>query len=221
MHVHRLSLCFSAAVMLAACGGGGGGTTAPPTNNNPPPTGTPQTLGSIAIANSTLSLAAGDGTNINVSAQDTQGYAITSFSPQFTSQNPAIAEVSAQGAVLAISSGSTTVNVSVTMGSVTKTGSVAITVTGALKNQATVTANADGAYPSFAPTKVVIAAGGSVSFAFESLEHTVTWDGNATGTPQNIPNTYSTTVNRTFSTRGNFSFHCTIHSGMQGEVVVR
>jgi plastocyanin len=222
MRMIRLVLSMSAAVILAACGGGGGDSTAPPTNNNPtPPSGTSQTLGTISTSVSTMSLVAGDGANINVTALDTQGSVITSFSPTFTSQNAAIAEVSSSGAVFGIASGSTTINVSVTMGSVTKTTSVAVSVSGALKSIANIGANADQAYPSFTPDKVVIAVGGTVSWDFASLEHTVTFDGGGAGTPQNIPASYSTTVRRDFATRGNFRYHCTIHSGMSGEVVVR
>jgi plastocyanin len=220
MRVIRLGLSMCAAVILASCGGGGG-TTAPPTNNNPQPSGTPQTLGTISTSVSTLSLVAGNGASIIVSARDTQGSLITSFSPTFTSQNSAIAEVSTTGDVFAIASGSTTINVSVTMGSVTKTTSVAVSVTGALKSIANIAANADQAYPSFTPDRVAIAVGGTVSWDFASLEHTVVFDGNAPGTPQNIPGAYSTSVRRDFSTKGDFRFHCTIHSGMSGEVVVR
>jgi plastocyanin len=222
MRVIRLGLSMVAALILVACGGGGGGSTAPPTTNNPQPTGgTPQTLGTISTSVTTMSLGAGDGASIIVSARDTQGSAITSFTPTYSSQNPLIAEVSAAGGVFAIKSGSTTIDVSVTMGSVTKTASVAVSVTGALKSIANIAANNDQAYPSFTPDKVVIAVGGTVSWDFGSLEHTVTFDGGSAGTPQNIPGAYSTSVRRDFSTKGNFKFHCTIHSGMSGEVVVR
>lgn len=221
MRAIRLAVAMSAAVILAACGGGGDGSTAPPTNNNPPPGGTPQTLGTISTSVTTLSMGAGDGASISVSARDAQGSAITGFSPTFISQNPLIAEVSAAGAVFAIKSGSTTIDVSVTMGSVTKTASVAVSVTGALKSIANIAANNDQAYPSFNPDKVVIAVGGTVSWDFGSLEHTVTFDGGSAGTPPNIPGAYSTSVRRDFAAKGNFKFHCTIHSGMSGEVVVR
>ncbi len=221
MRVIRLGLSMSAAVILVACGGGGGGSTAPPTNNPPPTGGTQQTLGTITTSVTTLSLGAGDGASIIVSARDVQGSTIAGISPTFTSQNPLIAEVSSAGAVFAIKSGSTTIDVSVTMGSVTKTASVAVSVTGALKSIANIAANNDQAYPSFNPDKVVIAVGGTVSWDFGSLEHTVTFDGGAAGTPQNIPGAYGTSVRRDFSAKGNFKFHCTIHSGMSGEVVVR
>ena len=219
MRAIRLGLSMSAAVILVACGGGGD-STAPPTTT-PPTGGTPQTLGTISTSVTTMSLGAGDGASIIVSARDTQGSAIPGVSPTFTSQNPLIAEVSATGAVFAIKSGSTTIDVSVTMGSVTKTASVAVSVTGALKSIANIAANNDQAYPSFNPDKVVIAVGGTVSWDFGSLEHTVTFDGGGAGTPQNIASSYGTSVRRDFSTKGNFKFHCTTHSGMSGEVVVR
>jgi plastocyanin len=48
----------------------------------------------------------------------------------------------------------------------------------------------------------------------------VTFTTSATGTPTNISDIASTSVARTFTTAGTFAYHCTIHAGMNGTVVV-
>ena len=71
----------------------------------------------------------------------------------------------------------------------------------------------------FAPNSVNVTAGQTVAFAFGAVEHNVTFTA-ATGVPENVGNSVSTTVLRTFNTAGTFVYHCTIHAGMGGQVVV-
>lgn len=202
--------------VLLACGGGGGdddgGTTGPPSGN--------QTLGSITPSTPSMTLDAGTSNGITIVAYDTENAIISNpGTPVFVSQSPSIAEVDASGNVLGVSSGSTTINVSLTRGNVTKTAVVAVTVTGSLPLNADVAASAS-AY-NFAPSAVAIQRGGAVTWTFGSLEHTVTFAG-TTGAPASISSGgYSTSISRTFSTAGNFTYQCTIHAGMSGQVVVR
>jgi len=73
----------------------------------------------------------------------------------------------------------------------------------------------------FTPGRVNLIAGGTVTFAFGSLEHQVFFDNAPAGAPENIPTpTANTTVARTFPTRGTFVYNCHIHPGMSGTVVV-
>jgi len=73
----------------------------------------------------------------------------------------------------------------------------------------------------FTPGRVNLIAGGTVTFAFGSLEHQVFFDNAPAGAPGNIPEpTANTTVTSTFATRGTFVYNCHLHPGMSGTVVV-
>lgn len=90
--------------------------------------------------------------------------------------------------------------------------------TGTNNNGAAATINASAALV-FAPNSVNVQAGQSVAFQFGAVEHNVTFTA-AAGVPENIGNSASTTVLRTFNTVGTYVYHCTIHAGMGGQVVV-
>lgn len=73
----------------------------------------------------------------------------------------------------------------------------------------------------FTPSRVNLIAGGTVTFAFGSLEHQVFFDGARAGAPADIPDpTANKSVTRTFTTPGTFVYNCRIHPGMSGTVVV-
>ena len=216
MHVTRLA-CLVFSSTLLACGGGGGdgGTTNPPP---PPPPPTTQTLGSISTNVSAMTLVAGNTQTITVSALDTQGASIVNFTPSFTvAAGTTAAEVDNTGTVLGITAGATTVTVSVTLGSVTRTASVAVTVTGTLPIQASVSTTSGDV---FTPNRVAISRGGQVTWTFGATIHNVTFGGTA-GAPANINNTSGSQDSRTFAQAGNFSYNCTLHAGMNGQVIVR
>lgn len=216
MRVTRLA-CLVVTSALLGCGGGGGdgGTTGPPP---PPPPPSNQTLGSITTNVSSLNLAAGSTQAITVSALDTQGGLIVNpGAPSFTSVSATIAEVDGSGTVLGVHSGNTTINVSLTMGSVTRTATVTVNVTGTLPSTATVSTSTGDV---FTPNKVVIGEGGSVTWNFSAVTHNVTF-ASTPGAPAPINDAYSVSVSRTFNQGGNFAYNCTIHAGMSGQVIVR
>jgi plastocyanin len=199
----------AAALFATACGGGDDGPT------NPTPS---QVLGSITATPGTLPLTAGSTGSITVQALDETG-AVISGATGFTyvlSDNT-VAEVSASGSVLALKAGPTDVTVSLTRGGVTKTAVVHVTVTGTLPSTASISA---GTNLAFSPDRVVIAAGGTVTFSAGAVEHNVTFDG-GNGAPSNIPTGASWQFNRTFPIAGDFGFQCTLHPGMNGTVLVR
>jgi plastocyanin len=217
MHVIRLAgfVVLSATLACGGGGGDGGGTTNPPP---PPPPPNNQTLGSISTSVTSLALEAGNSQTITVSAFDTQGGLISNpGTPTFSSVSSAVAEVDGSGTVLAISQGSTTINVSLTIGSVTRTATVAATVTGILPAQQNVNTSSGDV---FTPNKVILGRGGQVTWTFSATEHTVNFSG--AGAPAGITSGgYSSSHTRTFANAGNFNYTCSIHAGMSGQVVVR
>lgn len=88
-------------------------------------------------------------------------------------------------------------------------------------NTAPVATNAVTASSSnqFVPANITVAIGTTVTWTFESTTHNVTFGG-GTGVPANIINTANASASRTFSTAGTFAYTCTLHSSMQGSVLV-
>jgi plastocyanin len=72
----------------------------------------------------------------------------------------------------------------------------------------------------FDPASLTVAVGTTISFTFESTGHNVTFDA-VNGRPADIPTTANSTVTRAFGTAGTFTYRCTIHSGMNGTVIVQ
>jgi plastocyanin len=74
----------------------------------------------------------------------------------------------------------------------------------------------------FTPATLTINAGETATFVFAALGHNVTFDTQSAGTPADIPGVNSNkSVQRPFTTAGTYAYHCTIHPGMHGSVVVR
>jgi plastocyanin len=74
---------------------------------------------------------------------------------------------------------------------------------------------------SFNPSTVTIVRNGTVTWSNDSGEtHNVTFSGQA-GSPSNVPDFGSGSVVRTFGTAGAFTYTCTLHPGMAGQVTVQ
>jgi plastocyanin len=129
-----------------------------------------------------------------------------------------VAVVSTAGQVTGLSAGTATITVSLTLGSVTKTATVAVQVTGQLPTSATVAAGANT--NDFTPNLVAIARGGTVTWTFGALQHTVEF-ASVAGAPANIgPSSPGASVGRTFGTGGTFGYVCTLHANQTGTVIV-
>ena len=72
----------------------------------------------------------------------------------------------------------------------------------------------------FLPANAPVARGGRVTWNFLSVAHTVIFEGQ-TGAPDNIDVAVSnTTEARTFTTAGVYTYHCSVHSNMNGTITV-
>ena len=211
MRLFPLTIALAVGVMAGACGGGGGGGGI----TNPPP-GT--TLGSIVPAAATITLNAGQRQAITMQALDANNQPIAGASGYgFSSGTPAVAVVSAAGQVTALSAGTAAITVSLTLGSVSRTATVTVQVTGQLPTTATVAAG--GTSDDFTPNFLAIARGGTVTWTFGERVHTVEY-ASVPGAPTNIGPSSNTTVARTFGTAGTFGYICTLHANQTGTVLV-
>ena len=73
---------------------------------------------------------------------------------------------------------------------------------------------------SFNPASETIPVNDSIFYKFGGVTHNVTF-ATKTGAPENIGNTENATVKRAFKTAGTFDYSCTIHAGMNGQIVVQ
>ena len=75
----------------------------------------------------------------------------------------------------------------------------------------------------FNPATETIPAGDSIYFTFASVPHTVTFDRPAglNDVPANTGTRSNTTEKRKFVSAGTFNYHCEIHAGMNGQIIVQ
>jgi plastocyanin len=160
-------------------------------------------------------------TTLTATAKDQNGATFAGAAgASWTSANTTAATVDpATGVVTGVANGSSTITASITAGSVTHTGSQQISV---------VTPSATGSVTAtvgqaFTPHIVTIARSSgtaSVTWTFESLAHTVTWDAHP-GSVTDIDVTHDANVSRNFTVAGTYNYHCSIHSNMTGVVIVQ
>lgn len=74
---------------------------------------------------------------------------------------------------------------------------------------------------SFSPAQVAVVVGGSVTWTNSSgIAHSVVFS-TAAGAPSDIPAFDGGSNSRTFQTAGTYQYHCALHAGMSGTVVVQ
>jgi plastocyanin len=151
---------------------------------------------------------------LTVVAKDQRGQVMPDVGqPEFSSDDDAVATVGDDGTVTAIGTGTALITASVTAGGVTASGTVTVTVLVA-PDLAAVQVPA----LAYEPPVVDVAAGGSVTWNIGAIHHTVTFsDPNA---PEDIPESQSTSVSRSFPTAGAFGYRCLFHPQMVGSVRV-
>jgi plastocyanin len=77
----------------------------------------------------------------------------------------------------------------------------------------------------FSPTSAEIGRGGTIRYRLsespDGRGHNVVFTGGVAGAPPGIPVLKDTTVARTFTQQGTFPYSCTVHPGMDGDVIVK
>jgi plastocyanin len=196
-------------VVVAACGGGGGGDGG---GTQPPPA-----VASVII------------TPNNAQSTTLCGTVAFSALARDANQNTlsrTINWTSSTANVIVPNSGASVTATGVGVGSSTITASAdgvpstGVTVTVSAAAQPAQTASVDATTSNtFAPSCVVIAAGGTVTWNFAAT-HNVRFGTNKPA-GGDIDDKSSGSDSRTFPTAGNYSYNCTLHNGMSGRVIVQ
>ena len=197
IRLRQITAAFAAAFVVSC----GGDTTAPD-----------NTVASVSVTG-VQAIAPGASTQFTAIPRNAGGSALTGFTATWSSSSNAVATVSATGLVTGVANGTATITATVS----NKPGTRQVTVQTITPVAA---ANVAVQGSAFSPTQVDITSGGSVTWTFQDvIEHNVTFE--TAGAPSNTGNQSSgATATRTFTTAGTYPYHCSIHSSMQGTVVV-
>ena len=206
MRVSRLWWFAVATVAVGGCSGGDDGDNG---------TGPSPVFTSVFVQPASPSVVVGLTEQLTVAARDQNGANMSGATFAYQSSDQTKATVNASGLVTGVSAGTSQITVTGTIGGVSKTANVTVTVT-APGPTAAVAATAGSL---FDPRTVAVTVGGTVTWTFAIL-HNVTF-ATAAGAPANIPDRGTGSEARQFNSAGTFNYSCTIHSGMQGTVVVR
>lgn len=176
-------------------------------------------LSSVAVSTTDSTIQLAQQTQIRLVGRDPGGatIALGARPVTWTSSNTTILTVTLSGAVTGVGLGTATITVSVQEGVLARTASVPITVT----SIPGAPGSADVFMPglTFSAFQTIVRVGGTVRFVFPALAHNVFWDPRV-GTPADIATTSDVTVTRVFGASGVFHYKCTLHNGMEGDIVV-
>ena len=169
---------------------------------------------SVTISPASPSVNVGLTAQLTAVAKDQNGGNMSGATFTYESSDQSKATVTNAGVVTGVAAGTARITATGTVGTVTKTAFVDVTVTPSAGAAVTATLGS-----TFDPQTVTISRGGSVTWTFAAL-HNVTFGG-TTGAPQNIPDQATGSAQRQFNTAGTFNYQCTLHAGMQGTVIVQ
>ncbi len=196
-----LAMALGASLVLSGCGGG--------SDNGP--TGVPKP-DKVEITTTLTELFVGQSLQLRATALDASGTEIAAGDPVWVSTNPSVVQVTESGLLMAMTPGTTVL-------SVTLAGAVAttsVTVEPLPPYDVTIQVGS-----TFAPASFTVRRFGTVRFVFSGVQQNVTFSRAFMGAPADIPGTSTGTVNRQFSTVGDFRFESTLTAGLAGFVRVR
>jgi plastocyanin len=197
-------LSCSFGLFAAACGGDKSATQ---------PTGTTAVLTSLEISAPANTLAIQGSMQLTAAPKDQNGVAFPA-TVSWTSGSNFVATISNGGLVSGVAGGEAYM---IAAAGSLKDSTLITVVSGAFPS----TAEVDMLPASYSPVQTDIVAGGVVQFVFPGLGHNVFFNATPVGAPADIPGIVANqTVARTFSTKGTFTYNCTIHPGMTGTIVV-
>lgn len=210
--VVRIIAAGSVVAAMIACGGSSSDSTGP----------TP-VFTSVSVGPTAPAVSPGNTIAMTATAKDQNGHTMAGLpAATWTSSDETKATIDpASGVATGVANGSTTITATITSGSVTHSGTAQLVVstpppTGSVTAAATL---------AFNPHSVTIGrsgGSGTITWTFESVAHTVTWDNQPAGaTVADIPATSGANVSRTFTIAGTYTYHCTIHSNMSGIIIVQ
>ena len=204
--------CLAAGILLLA-GCGGGGAVSSQAASDP-------TLSSVSLSARLVTLTVGASQQLHAIPKDQSGLPIaTGATVSYASSNAAVAAVDAAGLVAGLAPGAATITASATMDGVTQTATCEVTVEAAPPPGAGNFVSTAGF--AFSPSTVTIAVSDSVTWRFVEAPHNVTFTG-VTPSAGNVPTQQpGAQVTRVFPTAGTYSYECSLHSGMRGQVVVQ
>jgi plastocyanin len=214
--LHDLSAAFAlaaCALLASACGGGDGGGTTTPRVDGPP--------AAVSVTLPATTLAIGDSARATAVVRDAAGHVLSGVAVTWSSSATNIASVNAStGLMRGLALGDAQISATAAGGSAPRAAS-SLTVRAPAAVTVSMFPNA------FAPVSFLLAVGGVVTYDFPpGIDHNVIFPKRANGqplvvgSPNDILQTRNARVTRTFATAGTFTFDCTIHPGMTGEVIV-
>jgi len=208
--VVRTIAAGSVAAAIFACGGSSDNSTGP----------TP-VFTSVSVTPASPSVNVAGTISMSATAKDQNGATFPGATgATWTSSNLTAATVDATtGVVTGVADGNSTISASITIGSVTHSGSQGIAV---ITPSATgdVTATTGLAFEPPSVTVLRDAGTSAVTWHFQSVAHTVTWDAQP-GSVVDIAATASANVSRNFTVAGTYHYHCSIHPNMTGTITVQ
>ena len=195
--------------VLLSCGGGGAVG----------PDAAKAVYSSLALSPDSVAVVVGGATAVTVGPRDQHGTRMSGLpAATLTVEDPSVATVSGL-AVRGEALGATRLFAALTVDGVIHGDTSRIVVTAAPTGGPAHPVRTVGS--SFVPSSLTVGVGDSVSWVFTGAVHNVTFLGSNRPADGNVPNTSSATVSRTFTGPGVYSYECTIHSGMTGEVIVQ
>ncbi len=210
--VLRTIAAGSVVAAMIACGGSSNDTTGP----------TP-VFTSVTVGPTSPSVSPGSTIAMTATAMDQNGHAMSGLpAATWTSSDETKATIdAASGVASGVANGSSTITATIVSGSVTHSGTAQLVVSSPPPSGA-VTATSS---LSFDPHSVTIGRSGgtgSITWTFQSVAHTVTFDNEPAGANvADIPASQSVAIARNFTVAGTYNYHCTIHSNMSGVIVVQ